>query len=126
MKRVVIGSLVGVAMLAAIPFTLPLITQYLLIRKAEQQTQQGKPLEAIETFQRALVTARKIQDRGSEAFVHLGMGFNYDRIDKLQEALSFYNQALIIFREIDSRGEEATTLNNIGAVYSRIGQPESA
>jgi CHAT domain-containing protein/Tfp pilus assembly protein PilF len=140
MKRVVIGSLVGVAMLAAIPLTLSLMAhrsyaqtsnsqvQELeqLLLKGVQQTQQRQALEAIETFQRALAIARKIQDRESEAWASAGIGLNYDNIGKPREALNFYGEALIIFREMGDRAKEATTLNDMGVAYSKIDRPQEA
>ncbi|MDY6805410.1 MAG: CHAT domain-containing tetratricopeptide repeat protein [Cyanobacteriota bacterium] len=140
MKRFVIGSLVGVAMLAATPLTLPPMAQRSyaqtsdsqlqelgeLFSKGVQQTQQGQNLEAIETFEQALAIAKKIQDREKEASINVGIAFNYNSIGKRQEALNFYNEGLIIFRELGDRSLEAQILNSIGQVYSNIGKPQEA
>ena len=97
-----------------------------LRQQAIQQSQQGKPLQAIETFQQVLTIARQIGDRENEAIALLGIGFKYDNIGQPQQALENYNQALVIFREIKDRAGEATILNNLGAVYLSVGQPQQA
>jgi CHAT domain-containing protein/Tfp pilus assembly protein PilF len=97
-----------------------------LLQLAVQQTQQGKPQQAIETLQQVLAIARQIPDKDLEALALLGIGFNFNNIGQRQKALDYYNQALPIFREVGVRAGEATTLNNIGQVYSEIGQPQKA
>ncbi|ACK69320.1 TPR repeat-containing protein [Gloeothece citriformis PCC 7424] len=97
-----------------------------LLEQAVQQTQQGKPLEAIETFQQLLTIGRQQQDRELEALALLGLGLNYDRIGKSQQALDSCEQALVIYRDINDRSMEATTLYNLGHIYQSIGQPQKA
>ncbi len=67
-----------------------------LLEQAKQQSRQGKPLEAIETFKQLLTIARQHQDRELEAFSLAGLGFNYDNIGQRQQALKEYEQALLI------------------------------
>ncbi|RAQ42293.1 hypothetical protein B9S53_12690 [Arthrospira sp. O9.13F] len=135
-----IGSLLGVTMLVATPAILPILAQRSyaqtsqtqaaqlekLIDLGVQQTQQGQPLQAIETLKQALAIAQSLPSREDEAFANLVLGFNYNLIGQPQEALTYYQQALPIRREVSDRSGEATTLNNIGAVYRDIGQPQEA
>ncbi|AMW31571.1 CHAT domain-containing protein [Arthrospira platensis] len=140
MKRLMIGSLLGVSMLVGTPAILPILAQrsyaqtsqtqaaqlQQLMQQAWQQTQQGQPLQAIETLKQALAIAQSIQNREGEALANLVLGFNYNRIGKSQEALTYFQQALPIMREVRDRTGEAATLHNIGAVYRDIGQPQQA
>jgi len=138
MKRIIISVLVlGVCLT---PLTVPLMVQpswgqsqdlqveklEQLIQQAIQQEQQGKPREAIETWQHILAILRPLKERKFEAIVLNAIGFNYHSLSQPQEALKYYNQALPIRREVGDRSGEATTLNNIGAVYNSISQPQEA
>ncbi|MFO7032664.1 hypothetical protein B9T07_22760 [Limnospira fusiformis CCALA 023] len=140
MKRLMMGGLLGVTMLLATPAILPILAQrsyaqtsqtqaaqlQQLIDLGLQQTQQGQPLQAIETLKQALAIAQSIQNREGEAFANLFLGFNYNRIGEPQAALNFYHQAVRLFQEVNERTWEATTLNNIGVVYRQIGKPQEA
>lgn len=97
-----------------------------LIKQALQQTQQGKPTEAIATLQQVLALARQLQNKEFEAATLIGIGLNYHRIGQSQKALEFYNQALPITKEIKDRSGVVVTLTNIGAVYRSIGQLQKA
>ncbi|MEA5417674.1 tetratricopeptide repeat protein [Spirulina sp. CCNP1310] len=97
-----------------------------LLEQGFQQTQQGQPMQAIETFERVLVAARQWQARQLEATALLGIGRNYEQIGQRQQALEFYRQTLILFRETNARLGESATLNNIGAVYNTLGNRTEA
>ncbi|QNH58521.1 CHAT domain-containing protein [Limnospira indica] len=138
MKRLMIGSLLGVTMLVATPAIFPILTQrsyaqtsqtqaaqlQQLIDLGLQQTQQRQPLQAIETLKQALAIAQSIPSREGEAFVNLGLGLNYNRSGQPQAALNFYHQAVRYFQEVNERILEAATLNSIGGVYRDIGLPQ--
>ncbi|MEX6776471.1 CHAT domain-containing protein [Limnospira fusiformis] len=138
MKRLMIGSLLGVTMLVATPAIFPILTQrsyaqtsqtqaaqlQQLIDLGLQQTQQRQPLQAIETLKQALAIAQSIPSREGEAFVNLGLGLNYNRSGQPQAALNFYHQAVRLFQEVNDRAREAATLSNIGEVYRDIGLPQ--
>ncbi|XDE62910.1 CHAT domain-containing protein [Arthrospira platensis BEA 1257B] len=138
MKRLMIGSLLGVTMLVATPAIFPILTQrsyaqtsqtqaaqlQQLIDLGLQQTQQRQPLQAIETLKQALAIAQSIPSREGEAFVNLGLGLNYNRSGQPQAALNFYHQAVRLFQEVNDRAGEAATLNSIGEVYRDIGLPQ--
>ena len=96
-----------------------------LIQQAKQQ-QQGKPQQAIETWQQILAIARQLKDRKLEGLALNGIGFNYDSISQPQEALKYYNQALPILREVGARAGDAVTLSNIGFVYQDTNKPTDA
>jgi tetratricopeptide (TPR) repeat protein len=110
MKRIISSVLVlGVCLT---PLTVPLMVQpswaqsensqveqlRQLIQQAIQQQQQGKPREAIETWQHILAILRLLKERQFEAIVLNAIGFNYHSISQPQEALKYYNQALPITR----------------------------
>ncbi|MEG4458187.1 tetratricopeptide repeat protein, partial [Microcoleus sp. N9_A1] len=97
-----------------------------LIDKAIQQQQQGKPRQAIETWQQILAIARQFKARKGEAIALNSIGVNYDSISQPQSALKYFNQALPIWREVGDRSGEAATLNNIGLAYNSISQPQEA
>lgn len=140
MKRVIMGSLVGVAMLAATPAILPILAQRSYAQTSSSQAEQfrqlidlgsqqmnlGQNVEAIETFKQALAIAKVIRDKKGEAMANIGMGLNYHRIGNFQEALISFEQSLRLFRELNDRWWEATTLGNLGKVNSDINQPQDA
>jgi CHAT domain-containing protein/Tfp pilus assembly protein PilF len=95
-----------------------------LLRQAKQQAQQGKPQQAIETFQEALKLARQLKNRSLQATTLNNIGLVYSDIGQPQEALKYLQQALPIRREVGDRSGEVITLSNIGAVYRYIGQPQ--
>ncbi|MEP6485947.1 tetratricopeptide repeat protein [Microcoleus vaginatus GB2-A3] len=97
-----------------------------LQQQALQQTKQGQPRQAIETFQQIIAIARPLQDTKNEALALLGLGLNYNNISQPQQALTAFNQALHIYKKLRSRADEAIALNNIGAVYNSIGQSQEA
>lgn len=115
MKRIISSFLVLATCLT--PLTVPLMVQpswaqspnaqsqelQRLIPQATQQQQQGKHKQAIETLQQVLALARPLKDRQLEAFVLLGIAFNYRNISQPQEALKYYNQAFPIRREVGDR-----------------------
>ena len=137
-KQIISSVLIVGACLS--PLTLPVIVQpswaqspnsviqelQRLTEQATQQQQQGKHKQAIETWQQLLALARPLKDRQLEAFVLLGIAFNYRNISQPQEALKYYNQALPMMREVGDRSGEAVTLINIGEVYASISQPQEA
>ena len=71
-----------------------------------KQAQQGKPQQAIETLQKALVIAQQFQNRDAEATALLRTGFNFESVGQPEKALEYYIQALPIFQAIgDQKGE---------------------
>ncbi|MGB3509572.1 MAG: CHAT domain-containing tetratricopeptide repeat protein, partial [Microcoleaceae cyanobacterium] len=108
MKRIIITSLIGITTLTITPLILPLLPQRSyaqtsnsqaekleqLLKKGRQQTNDGKSLEAIKTFQKALAIAREIQDQEKEADAHFGLVKNYTNMGKVKEALRQYDQFL--------------------------------
>ena len=62
-----------------------------LHQQAVQQARQGKPTEAITTFQQALTLSRQLQDKKAEATTLNNIGFVYSNIGQPQKALEFYN-----------------------------------
>ncbi|MFB2970008.1 tetratricopeptide repeat protein [Aerosakkonema sp. BLCC-F183] len=138
MKRIISGVLaLGVCLT---PLTVPLMVRpswgqsenpeveeiKQILEQADQQEEQGQPLQAIATLQHFLALARQYNVREAEAFALLRIGFNYNKLERKQEALDFFNQALAIYKEVNDRAGEAMALNNIGAVYKGIGQPQEA
>ena len=97
-----------------------------LKQKAFQYSQQGKPLQAIETWQQILNLAQESKDNENESFALIGIGFNYKNIGKYQKALDYFNEAFTIFQKTGNNFGKITILNNIGAVYDDIGQPRQA
>jgi CHAT domain-containing protein/Tfp pilus assembly protein PilF len=97
-----------------------------LLKQGGQQTEQGEPKRAIESFQKALAIARKLKARDYEATALLGIGLNFNNIGQPQQALEFYTQALLVLQAVGDRSGEANTLTNIGFVYGAIGQQQLA
>ena len=95
-----------------------------LLRQAEEQEKQGKPLQAIETLQQLLAIARQLKDKKLEATALVWLGRNYYDSSQNESALNYYNQALSMFREERDRSAEAAALTNIGVVYLTIGKPQ--
>ncbi len=97
-----------------------------LIGQADQQQQQEKYPQAIETWQQILATAQKLKNRELEAIALNSIGLNYYLSSGPQQALKYFNQALPIAREVGDRSEEADILDSMGTVYHSMGQPQEA
>ena len=97
-----------------------------ILVQAEQQTQQGKSQQAIETWQQVLKLSQQLQNKQIEALALVKIGFNLIAIGQSQKALVYFNQGLPIIQTMGDRIGEAFTLTGIGSVYNNLGQPQKA
>ncbi|MGB5593803.1 MAG: tetratricopeptide repeat protein [Crocosphaera sp.] len=97
-----------------------------LTEDATQQTEQGKSLQGIETWQQVLDIARQNDRKSLEAFALVGLGLNYHDLKQPEKALEYYQQALPIAQRVGDRRLIGATFNNMGASYQRLGQYQEA
>ncbi len=86
----------------------------------------GRPADAFDYFNRALVIWRQVGEHGGEAMTLNNMGRAYADLGEKQRSLEVYNQALALSRTVGNRQDEALTLNNIGRLYRDLGESQTA
>ncbi|HLO14735.1 MAG TPA: tetratricopeptide repeat protein [Anaerolineales bacterium] len=86
----------------------------------------GKADMAIEYYDKALMLARKISDRDTEAKVLGDLGTAYADLGNARKAIFYYEQALAITRETGDRRKEGKTLSNLGYAYTNLGDARRA
>src|SRR5665648_778543 len=86
----------------------------------------GKSHEALEYYQQALETNRKIGYEEGIANVFNNVGLTYSKLREINQALNYYQEALKINRKIGYKEGIATNLGNIGLAYITLGQSEEA
>jgi tetratricopeptide (TPR) repeat protein len=86
----------------------------------------GETRRAIDLYEQALVIARDLGDRRSEA-AHLGrLGNRYADVGETRRAIDLYEQALVIARDLGDRRGEAIHLGNLGLGYAALGETRRA
>ncbi len=87
---------------------------------------QRKWNEAIDCYQRSLVTYRAIGDQQGIAVTMNCLGLVYQSQGNWDEAIDFYQQSLEIARAIGDQYGIAQTLGNLGVVYKNQGKWDEA
>jgi len=86
----------------------------------------GKPEEAIEYLQQALMMDREIGDRQEEGIGLGNLGNAYADKGQLGKTIEYQKHALEIAKEFKDKQNESTWLGNLGAAYADMGQLEKA
>lgn len=86
----------------------------------------GKSHEALEYYQQALETNRKLGYEQGVAHNLNNIGTLYNELGEHDEALRCQEEALEINQKIKNEPGIANSLNNIGVVYTDSGKPEEA
>src|SRR5665648_770815 len=86
----------------------------------------GKSHEALEYYQQALETNKKLGYEERIANVFNNVGLTYSKLREINQALNYYQEALKINRKIGYKEGIATNLGNIGLAYITLGQSEEA
>jgi tetratricopeptide (TPR) repeat protein len=86
----------------------------------------GKSHEALEYYQQALETNRKLGYVQGVAHNLNNIGTVYNELGEQDEALRCQEEALEINQKIEDEPGTADSLNNIGVVYTDSGKPEEA
>ncbi len=86
----------------------------------------GEYRKAIEYYEKALIIAKEIRNRGDEGTLLGNLGAAYGDLGQVEKAIEYCEKALIIAKEIRDRGGEGRHLGNLGAAYSYLGQVEKA
>lgn len=89
----------------------------LLYEEANKQYEQGQYQQAIETFQKALILVKEINERYGETLIYNKLGIIYQNLGDYPQSLRYFEQALPITKELGEQAGEASILNNIGSVY---------
>ncbi|WP_229641857.1 CHAT domain-containing protein [Waterburya agarophytonicola] len=97
-----------------------------LFTKAEQQRQQGKWQNSIETWNQLLVIAQQADAKKLQAIALLAIGVDYKELRQYQEALKHYDEASSLFRQVNYPLGESGAFNNMGEVHRNIGQYQEA
>lgn len=97
-----------------------------LFTKAEQQRQQGKWQNSIETWNQLLVIAQQADAKKLQAIALLAIGVDYKELRQYQEALKHYDEASSLFRQVNYPLGESGAFNNMGEVHRNRGQYQEA
>jgi tetratricopeptide (TPR) repeat protein len=73
-------------------------------------------------LERAVVAARRLEDRPAEG-VHLGnLGTAYRDLGEIEQAIEYYEGALAISSEVSNRRGEGADLGKLGTAYYSLGE----
>ncbi|MDJ0599050.1 MAG: tetratricopeptide repeat protein [Crocosphaera sp.] len=97
-----------------------------LFNQAEQQSQQGKWLNAIETWKQILLIAQQADNKQIQAMALLAIGGDYKELRQYQEALKYYDEVSSLFRQLNYPLGESVAFNNMAEVHREIGQYQEA
>ena len=86
----------------------------------------GENDRAIEHCDKAIATARDIEDRRSEAEALINLGWAISGLGDFSKAIDYYDQALNIARKTGDRIREGYALDRLVAAHSAIGQRKEA
>jgi CHAT domain-containing protein/Tfp pilus assembly protein PilF len=93
-----------------------------LLQQGNEQYQNGRFAEVVQSMQQALTIYREIGDRTGESLTLKNLGLVYSRLGDYSRSLDYYQQALVINQQIGDKAGEATVLNSLGSVYSNLGE----
>ncbi|HEY9809521.1 MAG TPA: tetratricopeptide repeat protein [Halomicronema sp.] len=88
-----------------------------LYEEANKQYEQGQYQQALETFQKALIIVKEINERYGETLIYNKLGIIYQNLGDYPQSLKYFQQALPITKELGEQAGEASIINNIGRVY---------
>ena len=94
--------------------------------KGLELADKGKPQEALEYLNKALIIFRQIKAKPAEISVLSSIGTVYADIGLTQEALRKYNDALALAKDSNYKYETVTILSNIASTYGNTGHSEKA
>jgi len=86
----------------------------------------GKPVEAQQYLERALVVHKAIGNRKMEGVTLSNLSGLYLMVGQPKEARQYAQQALSLHQEVEDRVGEAITRNNLGMAFDGLGQTEEA
>jgi tetratricopeptide (TPR) repeat protein len=84
------------------------------------------PRERIGWLEKAIFSARKLNDRVSEQSILGRLGAAYYALDEHQQAINFFELGLAIARDIKDRSSEGKFLGNIGSAYRELNESRLA
>lgn len=84
------------------------------------------PREQIGWLEKAISSARKLNDRVSKQVLLVNLGIAHAVTGEHGHAIKIFEQALAIARDIKDRGAEGLPLANIGNAYRLLGEPRLA
>lgn len=84
------------------------------------------PREKIPYLQKALKSARLLEDQTAQGNHLSNLGLAYTSLGKVREAISYYEEALEISREIGDRRMAGSVQGNLGSDYYRLGEVREA
>lgn len=86
----------------------------------------GEMDKAIACQERALLIARRTNDRVNEGVWLTNLGNRYVNLGQTPRAVPYYEQALVIARDQRDRRAEALNIASLGTCYAYLGQMEKA
>lgn len=98
----------------------------LLNEEGQKAINEGKPLEAIAKFEKALGIAKEIGNKEYIAWFLGNLGSVFQNMEQYDNALNYFKEALAIHKEIGDKLGERDRLSKIAAVYVMVGQYENA
>jgi tetratricopeptide (TPR) repeat protein len=97
-----------------------------LVELAKVQRAEGRPDEALNSYQRAASIQRMLGDRSREASALDGTGEAYQELDRFADAANFHRQAARTHRQFEDHWQLAGALHNLAVVLERTGASEQA
>lgn len=94
--------------------------------KFYSQGTRGSYLDAINSFQSALLLYQRSNNYEEQSRVLNNIGYIYYLLGQIEKAFEYYQQSLAIAEKIGSLSHKLLVLNNIGSVYDSLGQKNEA
>ncbi|WP_366558291.1 CHAT domain-containing protein [Okeania sp. SIO3B5] len=88
--------------------------------------QAGNYQNALDSFERGLRIAQKIDNPNKQALILSEIGDIYSELGDKEKALEFYNRALIIYKKLGDYNQQTDILNKIGKLYQQFGDLEKS
>lgn len=98
----------------------------LLERVASSQEKQNKWSDALQTWNRSLMTAKSIGDLNTQGTILNNISQIYQDQGEFDTALGFLQESLDVLKKINDFDGQGTTLNNIATIYFEQGYYEKA
>ena len=99
---------------------------YVILQQGDNLAAQGKPDEAVASYNQVLGYRDQMQDPAAEADALFRLAHVYTLQTRYDEALEEHKKALAIRRTLLDRKGEAVSLNDIGELYGRMGNQDKA
>lgn len=92
----------------------------LLLEMGTVSLRAGKPVDALESFNQALILSTKLRLRGTQALAHTHIGFTHKDIGQWNQAYDHFTQALTLYTQLGLLEDQTMIHNEIGALTRQL------